>query len=105
MALLILFPTFGICHFHFTGSSIIKTTPVSRHPSIQPLDFHHCRDSEFWHVGCLRCRNLPSEEQYTKREERSEEKKFVDVSGTKDGCGRCFTNDKSSAIMITYQSY
>ena len=46
-----------------------------------------------------------SEESEGSEESKSKTNKFVDVSGTKDGCGRCFTNDKSSAIMITYQSY
>ena len=46
-----------------------------------------------------------SEESEGSEESKSKTHKFVDVSGTKDGCGRCFTNDKSSAIMITYQSY
>ena len=45
------------------------------------------------------------EESEGSEESKSKTNKFVDVSGTKDGCGRCFTNDKSSAIMITYQSY
>ena len=46
-----------------------------------------------------------SDESEGSEESKSKTNKFVDVSGTKDGCGRCFTNDKSSAIMITYHSY
>ena len=72
-------------------------------PRILRLDEHNeSKESKKSHGSVT---SEKSEESEGSEESKSKTNKFVDVSGTKDGCGRCFTNDKSSAIMITYQSY